>query len=104
VPAHKTFYDRREQRLLAWKSGVDGRLSGAGGLGDFVDARALEAAFEKHMARRIEDSLLDLAGMFARRAAAANHGARPFGGSVRFRVQRASFAKTAIAKICAHAS
>ena len=59
---------------------------------------------EKHTARRIEDSLLDFAGMLARRAAATNRAARPFGGSVRFHVQRASFAKTAIAKICAHAS
>ena len=62
---------------------------------------------EKHTARRIEDSLLDLAGMFARRPAATNHRARPFGGAGfhrRFHVQRASLAKTAIAKICAHAS
>ena len=58
-----------------------------GDLGDFVDARALEAVFEKNMARGIENSLLDPAGVFARRAA-ITHSAPPsltfFLAAVRF--------------------
>ena len=64
--------------------------------------------FEKHLSGRVEDALPDLSGMLAGRAAATNHGARPFGDGVRFHRRfhphRASFPKVAIAKICAHAS
>jgi hypothetical protein len=41
-------------------------------VGDFVDARALETVFEEHATSGVENSLLDLACMFARRAAIAN--------------------------------
>jgi hypothetical protein len=93
--------------VLIGKPGVDSRLSGAGDLGDFIDACALEATLEKHLSRRIEDSLLDLAGMSARRPPTSNSPARPLGHGAgfhrRFHLHRASFAKTAIAKIRAHA-
>jgi hypothetical protein len=107
ISAHEALDDGGEQRLFAGKFGVDGRLSGTGRLSNFVDARAAEPALEKHMARRIEDSLLDLPGKSARRATAATSARRLWR---RFRFHRlfhlhpASFAKTAIAKNCAHAS
>ena len=87
VPAHEALDDGGEQRLLIGKTSVDCGFSGRGGLGDFVDARALEAVFKKNATGRIENSLLDLAGVFARRAAIA-HRAPPsltfFLNSVRF--------------------
>jgi hypothetical protein len=76
VSAYEPIDHRCEQRLFAGESSVDGRLASWGDLGDFVDARALEAVFEKNTARCIENSLLDPAGVFARRAA-ITHSASP---------------------------
>ncbi len=57
---------------LLGKPRVDRRLSGARRLGDLVDARALETALEKHLRGGVEDPLVDLAGEFAARPAAAD--------------------------------
>ncbi len=64
--------DRGEQRLLAGKPRIDGRLSGARLLRDLVDARALETSLEKHLCGGVENPLVDLAGEFAARPAAAD--------------------------------
>jgi hypothetical protein len=60
---------RREQLLLAGVPGADRRLARAGDFGDLLDARALEAAIEEHLLRRIEYPLVDLPGDLARRTA-----------------------------------
>ena len=105
VSAHEALDDGGEQRLLVGKPGVDRGFSGGGRLGDFVDARALEAALEKNPARRVEDSLLDLTRKLARRPAVA-HGPRPISACSRrrfhrsFVFHRASFTKTATVGIC----
>src|SRR5262249_26765772 len=70
-----THHDGGEERLLPRKPGIDGRLSSAGQLGDFVDAGAGKPALQKHAAGRIEDAGVDLAGEVARRPPGASGGA-----------------------------
>ena len=65
-------HDGREQRLLAGKARVDGRFSGAGDVGNLVDAGAGKAAFEKHAAGGSQDARIDFAGALTRRPADAS--------------------------------
>ncbi len=103
VAAHEARDHRREQSLLIGEARVDRLLSGRGRLRDLLDARALEAALEKHAARRVQDSLLDLSGKLARRTPAAR-GARLSGGASQFHGGRAPSPEAAIVKIGAHVS
>ena len=64
-------HDGREQRLLAGKARVDGRFSGAGDVGNLVDAGAGKAALQKHAAGGVEDARIDFAGALTRRPADA---------------------------------
>jgi hypothetical protein len=57
-------------------------------VGDFVDARALETVFEEHATSGVENSLLDLACMFARRAAIANRAPLSLASCLRVRFHR----------------
>ncbi len=54
---------------LIWVTGVDCRLAGPGGLGDLVDARALESMLKKDPPGRIEDAFFNFSGELFRRPA-----------------------------------
>src|SRR5579872_6155264 len=75
VLAHLARHHSGEQRLFAAKSRIDRWLSCARDFGDLLDARAFEASLEKHPPGGVKDSLLNLAGEFPARPAAANHAA-----------------------------
>src|SRR5260370_16153135 len=63
-----------KERLLVAEPRIDRRLARARNVSDLFNICAFKSAIEKYFAGRIEDSLLDLSGEFARRAARAPPG------------------------------
>jgi hypothetical protein len=69
-------YHSGEQLLLAGKSGVNGRLAGAGEAGDLIHAGAGQSAFQKDPPGGIQNAGVYLTGQFPRRSPNA-HGTAP---------------------------
>jgi hypothetical protein len=65
---HVARHHSGEERPLVTEVGIDRRLSGARRLGQLVDAGAFKSALHKYLARRIEDSRVNLPGKFLWRA------------------------------------
>src|ERR1700687_1199241 len=66
-------HNRREERLLTEKVGVNRRLARGSHLGNLIDARALKALFQKKLFGRVKDSPFHVAGKALRGSA----GTRP---------------------------
>ena len=64
--------NRGEKRLFTGKVGIDRRLAGRRHLGDFVNARALEAFFEKELLGSVEDPPFHVGGEAFRRSAGSD--------------------------------